>query len=81
MNDIFIINGYPVEFSVVDCIEVSKAESHTKPALFVHDQEDTLCNGDCIIIAPMPTTDEEAAEILRENEAHPTERILNIYFI
>ena len=81
MTEIFIINGHPVEFSVVDCIEVSKAENRTKPALFVHDQEDTLCNGDCVILAPMPTTDLEAAEVLMENEAHPTERIMNIYFI
>lgn len=81
MNDIFIINGHPVEFSVVDCIKVSKAESHTNPGLFVHDQEDTLCNGDCIIIAPMPTTDEEAAEVLMQNEAHPVERIMGIYFV
>lgn len=81
MNDIFIINGHSVEFSVVDCIEVSKAESHTKPGLFVHDQEDTLCNGDCIIIAPMPTTDTEAAEVLMQNEAHPVERIMGIYFV
>lgn len=81
MNDIFIINGHPVEFSVVDCIKVSKAENSTKPALFVHDQEDTLCNGDCIIIAPMPTTDEEAERVLMECESHPVERILNIYFI
>ena len=81
MNDIFIINGHPVEFSVVDCIEVSKAENRTKPALFVHDQEDTLCNGDCIIIAPMPTTDEEAEWVLMECEAHPVERIMGIYFV
>lgn len=81
MNDIFIINGHLVEFSVVDCIEVSKAESHTKPALFVHDQEDTLCNGDCIIIAPMPTTDEEAERVLMEYEAQPVERIMGIYFV
>ena len=81
MNDIFIIKGHPVEFSVVDCIEVSKDESHTKPALFVHDQEDTLCNGDCSIIAPMPTTDEEAERVLMECEAHPVERIMGIYFV
>ena len=81
MSDIFIIKGHPVEFSVVDCIEVSKAESHTKPALFVHDQEDTFRNGDCIIIAPMPTTDEEAERVLMEYEAHPVERIMGIYFI
>lgn len=81
MNDIFIINGHPVEFSVVDCFEVSKAENHTKPALFVHDQEDTLCNGDCIIISPMPTTDEEADRVLMEFEAHPVERIMGIYFV
>lgn len=80
MNDIFIINGHPVEFSVVDCIEASKAENHTKPGLFVHDQEDTLCNGDCIIIATMPTTDEEAERVLMEFEAHPVERIMGIYF-
>ena len=81
MNDIFIINGHSVEFSVVDYIEVSKAENHTKPGLFVHDQEDTLCNGDCIIIAPMPTTDEEAELVLMECEAHPVERIMGIYFV
>ena len=81
MNDIFIINEHPVEFSVVDCMEVSKAESHTKTALLVHDREDILCNGDCIIIAPMPTTDEEAERVLMECEAHPVERIMNIYFI
>lgn len=81
MNDIFIINGHPVEFSVVYCIEVSKAESHTKHGLFVHDQEDTLCNGDCIIIATMPTTDEEAERVLMEFEAHPVERIMGIYFV
>ena len=81
MNDIFIINGHSVEFSVVDCIEVIKAENHTKPGLFVHDQEDTLCNGDCIIIATMPTTDEEAERVLMECEAHPVERIMGIYFV
>ena len=81
MNDIFIINSHPVEFSVVDCIEVSKAESQTKPALFVHDQGDTLCNGDCIIISPMPTTDKEAERVLMECEAHPVERIMGIYFV
>ena len=81
MKHTFNVNGHPVEFSVVDCIEASKAENHTKPGLFVHDQEDTLCNGDCIIIAPMPTTDEEAAEVLMQNEAHPVERIMGIYFV
>lgn len=81
MNDIFIIKGNPVEFSVVDCMEVSKAENRTKPGLFVHDQEDTLCNGDCIIIAPMPTTDKEAERVLMEFEAHPVERIMGIYFV
>lgn len=81
MNDIFIINGHSVEFSAVDCIEVSKAENHTKPGLFVHDQEDTLCNGDCIIIAPMPTTDKEAERVLMECEARPVERIMGIYFV
>lgn len=81
MNDIFIINGHPVEFSVVDCIEGSKAENRTKPALLVHDQEDTFRNGDCIIIAPMPTTDEEAERVLIECEAHPVERIMGIYFV
>ena len=81
MKHTFTVNGHPVEFSVVDCIEVSKAESRTKPALFVHDQEDTLCNGDCIIIAPMPTTDEEAERVLMECEAHPFERIMGIYFV
>lgn len=81
MNDIFTIKGHPVEFSVVDCIEVSKAENHTKPALFVHDQEDTFCNGDCIIISPMPTTDEEAERVLMEYEAYPVERIMGIYFV
>ena len=81
MNDIFIINGHSVEFSVVDCFEASKAESHTKPGLFVHDHEDTLCNGDCVIIAPMPTTDEEAERLLMECEAHPVERIMGIYFV
>ena len=81
MKHTFTVNGHPVEFSVVDCIEVSKEESHAKPALFVHDQEDTLCNGDCIIIAPMPTTDEEAERVLMEFEAHPVERIMGIYFV
>ena len=81
MNDIFIINGHSVEFSVVDCIEVSKAENHTKPGLFANDQEDTLCNGDCIIISPMPTTDKEAERVLMECEAHPVERIMGIYFV
>ena len=81
MKHTFTVNGHPVEFSVVDCIEVSKAESHTKPGLLVHDQEDTLCNGDCIIIAPMPTTDEEAERVLMEREAHPVERIMGIYFV
>ena len=81
MKHTFAVNGHPVEFSVVDCFEVSKAESHTKHGLFVHDQEDTLCNGDCIIIAPMPTTDEEAERVLMECEAHPVERIMGIYFV
>ena len=81
MKHTLIVNGHSVEFSVVDCIEVSKAENHTKPGLFVHDQEDTLCNGDCIIIAPMPTTDEEADRVLMECEAHPVERIMGIYFV
>ena len=81
MKHTFTVNGHPVEFSAVDCIEVSKAESHTNPGLFVHDQEDTLCNGDCIIIAPMPTTDEEAKRVLMECEAHPVERIMGIYFV
>lgn len=81
MKHTFNVNGHPVEFSVVDCIEVSKADNHTKPGLFVHDQEDTLCNGDCIIIAPMPTTDKEAERVLMEYEAHPVERIMGIYFV
>lgn len=81
MKHTFTVNGHPVEFSVVDCIEVIKAENHTKPGLFVHDQEDTLCNGDCIIIAPMPTTDEEAEWVLMECEAHPVEWIMGIYFV
>lgn len=81
MKHTFTVNGHPVEFSVVDCIEVSKAENRTNPGLFVHDQEDTFRSGDCIIIAPMPTTDEEAAEVLMQNEAHPVERIMGIYFV
>ena len=81
MKHTFTVNGHPVEFSVIDCFEVSKAENHTKPGLFVHDQEDTFCNGDCIIIAHMPTTDEEAERVLMEFEAHPVERIMGIYFV
>lgn len=81
MEHTFTVNGHPVDFSVVDCIEVSKAENSTKPGLLVHDQEDTLCNGDCIIIAPMPTTDKEAERVLMEYEARPVERIMSIYFV
>lgn len=81
MKHIFTINGHSVEFGQVDCTEVSKAENQTKPGLFVHDEGDTFHNGDCIIIAPMPTSDEEAERVLMEYEAHPVERIMGIYFV